>query len=95
MARFGGNKDPNRDGQKASFIKSGLTGISLVSIAVLILTGPDFYHYTKDFTWEFLSARYAPALVPVAFIALYCVSYQALRTKLVAVKANRQCGLFC
>ncbi|MEM6385297.1 MAG: hypothetical protein AAF718_03575 [Pseudomonadota bacterium] len=74
---FGRKPDPQRDAQKSSFVGSMLTGISLVSMAVLILTGPDFYHYTKDIVWGFLSNRYAPAFVPIAFGLFYLCAYPA------------------
>lgn len=70
-------KDP-LDRQRQSFIANLLTGYGLISLALLILTGPDLYHHTKDFVWGFLSSRYAPGLVPIAFAAFYAVLYPAM-----------------
>jgi hypothetical protein len=49
-----------------------------LALLALLLVGPDLYHLTKDVLWDFLSQRWAPALVPVVFIAVYVMAYPAL-----------------
>ena len=78
---FGGKKNSNatsRDQQQEGFVKSLLTASSLLSIAVLILIAPDFYHHTKDFVWGFLASRYPAQLLPIAFFCLYAAAYPAM-----------------
>lgn len=73
---------PHADNPSASrrsgSIKNALAASSLLSICVLILIAPDFYHLTSGYVWDFLAARYPPQLLPIAFFALYAVAYPAM-----------------
>lgn len=49
-----------------------------IALMTLLLVGPDLFNLTKDHLWNFLSQRWAPALVPVIFVAVYAMAYPAL-----------------
>ena len=67
-----------RAGQKDSFVKNALTASTLVSLGLMILIAPDFYHVTNAWVWNFLGQRYPKQLQPLAFFALYAVAYPAM-----------------
>jgi len=75
--KSGASSDRRQDG----FIKSLLPASSLLSIAVLMLIAPDFYHHTKDFVFGFLALRYPLQLLPIALFALCAIAYLSLFTE--------------
>lgn len=78
---FGKNRDQHSghsNNQRGAFIKNALTASSLLSVAVLILIAPDFYHLTKGFVWDFLASRYPAQLTGAAFLAFYALVMPAL-----------------
>lgn len=67
-----------REEQHGNFVKNAMTASTMVSIALMVLVAPDFYHHTRDWVWSFLSARYPAQLLPIAFFAIYAAAYPAM-----------------